>query len=278
MARFEIHHLEGTQYVDAHLNHEMVRLEAGALSYLQGDIKVHSPLIPSLGGALKSMMADEAVYRPTYSGTGVITMESSLGGFHVLELRGESWILERGAYWASEGSIDVGFHREKMIPSLWAGEGLVYLQTRVRGHGKVVVTTRGPVEEVRLEEGQHVVAEGKTVICRTGDVALHGTPSHQEPDGALHLGRRAPARLRGPRDRHSEPRTLLEIPNLHGSERQLRPAVPIHHLNPSTVSSFYELPLPTLITVTPDHLGGLLLAGLHLPAPGAADFREEPGR
>lgn len=172
MARFEIHHLEGTQYVDAHLNHEMVRLEAGALSYLQGDIKVHSALIPSLGGALKSMMADEAVYRPTYTGTGIITLESSLGGFHVLELSGESWILERGAYWASEGSIDVGFHREKILPSLWAGEGPVYLQTRVRGHGKVVVTTRGPVERISLEKGQRVVAEGKTVICRTGDVGF----------------------------------------------------------------------------------------------------------
>jgi uncharacterized protein (AIM24 family) len=172
MARFEVQHLEGTQYVDAHLNHEMVRLEAGALSYLQGDIQAHSALIPSLGGALKSMMADEAVYRPTYTGTGIITLESSLGGFHVLELTGESWILERGAYWASEGSIDVGFHREKILPSLWAGEGPVYLQTRVRGHGKVVVTTRGPVEKICLEKGQRVVAEGKTVICRTGDVGF----------------------------------------------------------------------------------------------------------
>ncbi len=121
MARFEIQQLEGTQYVDAHLNHEMVRLEAGALSYLQGDIKVHSALIPSLGGAFKSMIADEAVYRPTYSGTGIITLESSLGGSTCSSSRGESWILERGAYWASEGSVDVGFHREKILPSLWAG-------------------------------------------------------------------------------------------------------------------------------------------------------------
>ncbi|MGI9244458.1 MAG: AIM24 family protein [Verrucomicrobiales bacterium] len=170
MAEFKINHLEGTQYVDVHLNHEMVRVEAGALSYLQGDIELHSPLIPSIGGMFKSMIADEAVYRPTYSGTGIITLESSLGGFHALDLGGESWILERGTYWASEGSVDVSFHREKIIPSLWAGEGPVYLQTKVKGHGKVVVTTRGPIERIELEEGQKVVAEGKTVICRTGDV------------------------------------------------------------------------------------------------------------
>jgi uncharacterized protein (AIM24 family) len=170
MAKFLVHHLEGTQYVDIHLNHEMVRVEAGALSYLQGEIELHSPLIPSIGGTLKSMVADEAVYRPTYSGTGIITLESSLGGFHVIDLDGKSWILERGAYWASEGSVDVSYHREKLLPSLWAGEGLVYLQTKVKGQGKIVVTTRGPIEKIELKEGQKVVADGRTVIGRTADV------------------------------------------------------------------------------------------------------------
>lgn len=172
MADFLIHELEGTRYIDVHLNHEMVRAEAGALSYLVGDITIHSQLAPSIGGLFKSMLADEAVYRPTYTGTGVITLESSLGGFHVLDLKGETWILERGTYWASEGSVDVGYHRERVITSLWAGEGLVYLQTRVRGHGKVAVTTRGPVEEIVLKEGMRVVAEGRTVICRTGGVSF----------------------------------------------------------------------------------------------------------
>jgi uncharacterized protein (AIM24 family) len=170
MAEFTIHELEGTRYVEIHLNHEMVRVEAGALSYTVGDISIHSQLMPSLGGLMKSLMAEEAVYRPTYTGTGVITLESSLGGFHVLDLQGDSWILERGTYWASEGSVEVKFHRERVLTSLWAGEGLVWLQTKVGGYGKVVVTTRGPVEEVQLEKGKRVVVEGKYVVCRTGDV------------------------------------------------------------------------------------------------------------
>jgi uncharacterized protein (AIM24 family) len=172
MAEFKVHELEGTRFVEIHLNHEMVRVEAGALSYLTGKISVHSPLLPSLGGAIQSLLADQAIYRPTYSGTGVITLESSLGGFHLLELDGDSWILERGTYWASEGSVDVQFHRERMQTALWAGEGLIYLQTRVRGHGKVVLATRGPVEEITLGKGEEVAAEGKYVICRTGDVTF----------------------------------------------------------------------------------------------------------
>ena len=172
MAEFKINELEGTRYVEIHLNHEMVRVESGALCYFTGDIAVYSQLMPSLGGLITSLFADEAVYRPTYSGTGIITLESSLGGFHELDLQGESWILERGTYWASEGSVDVSFHRERMSTSIWAGEGPVYLQTRVRGLGKVILATRGPVEEVLLKPGQSVAAEGKYVIARTGDVSF----------------------------------------------------------------------------------------------------------
>lgn len=170
MADFRVHELEGTRFVEIHLNQEMVRVEAGALSYLKGDISIHSPLVPSVGGMIKSMLANQSVYRPIYAGSGVITLESSLGGFHVLDLEGESWILERGTYWASEGSIEVKYHREHLTTAIWAGEGPLYLQTRVTGHGKLALATRGPVEEHVLEEGQRIVAEGKYVICRTGEV------------------------------------------------------------------------------------------------------------
>lgn len=170
MAEFKIEELEGTRYVELHLNDEMVRAESGALSYFVGDITIHSQLIPSIGRLVKSMLADEAVFRPTYAGTGVITLESTLGGFHILDLVGESWILERGTYWASEGSVDVSFHRESFKNAIWAGEGPIYLQTKVKGYGKVALTTRGPVEVIPLNEGQQVVTEGKYVICRTGDV------------------------------------------------------------------------------------------------------------
>jgi uncharacterized protein (AIM24 family) len=172
MAEFKVHHLEGTQYVDAHLSNETIRVESGALCYLTGDITIHSKLMPSIGGLVKSLLADEAVYRPTYAGTGVVTLESTLGGFHVLDLAEESWILEPGTYWASEESVNVSFRRESLLSSLWAGEGLIYLQTKVSGPGKVVVTTRGPVEEIQLEKGKKLVAEGKHVICRTADVSF----------------------------------------------------------------------------------------------------------
>lgn len=170
MASFEVHELEGVHYVDITLKDEMVRAEAGALSYLTGDIVVHSRLIPSITGAIKSVLAEQAIYRPTYTGTGVVTLQSSLGGFHVMDLNDESWILERGAYWASEGSVDVSFHRVDFWTAFRAREPLIYLQTKVRGSGKVAMRTRGPVQEMTLAEGEKVAVDGKSVIGWSSDV------------------------------------------------------------------------------------------------------------
>lgn len=172
MASFEVNHVEGTNYVDVHLDNEWIRAEAGALCYMTGDIEIMSRLWPSMGEAIRCILAGESVYRPTYTGTGVITLESSLGGFHVIDLQGESWILESGAYWASEGSVEVTYKRESVLTSLWAGEGFVYLQTRVQGQGKVVLCTRGPIERIAIEPGKKVVAEGKYVVARTDGVSF----------------------------------------------------------------------------------------------------------
>ena len=172
MAKFEVKELEGVHFVEIHIQDESVRVEAGALSYLSGDIHIHSPVIPPVGRMIQSWLADESVIRPVYGGTGVITLESSLGGYHVVELDGETWLLDRGSYWASEGSVEVGFHREPVGRSLLAGEGLIYLMTRVRGHGRVALTTRGPVFQHQLRPGERVVCDGSLVIARTGDVTF----------------------------------------------------------------------------------------------------------
>jgi len=170
MAVFEVKEVEGVHYVDMTLDNATVRAEAGALSYLNGDIKIHSKLIPSIPSAIKSVLALQAIYRPTYTGTGVVTLLSSLGGFHIMDLDDENWILERGTYWASEGSIDVSFHRVDFWTAYRAREPIIYLQTRVKGRGKVAVRTRGPIEELTLSEDQKVAVDGKSVIGWSSDV------------------------------------------------------------------------------------------------------------
>lgn len=170
MAKFEIETLEGMQYVKVTIDNETVQAEAGALSSMTGDIDM-KVRVPSIGRIVKSYLSDEGYFRPTYTGTGIIFLESSFGGFHVLDVNGETWVLESGSYWASEGTLNLSAYREKMWTSFWAGEGLIDWQTKVSGRGKVVVASAGPVEELTLEKGKPLIANGKYVVARTAGVS-----------------------------------------------------------------------------------------------------------
>ena len=164
-ARFDVIEDQGTRYVRIGLDGGTVRAEAGALSYMRGAIELDTPL-PGPGRAIRHVLAGEAVLRPSYSGTGEIFLAPSLGGYHTLELAGEAWILESGTYWASDGSVELGLHRETVMTSLWSGEGLIDFQTRVSGTGRVVVNTIGTIAEIELS-GERLTVEGKQVIART---------------------------------------------------------------------------------------------------------------
>jgi uncharacterized protein (AIM24 family) len=168
MATFEIQQGQFQRWVKITLGNEAVRAEAGALSYMRGDIKVDTPL-PSLGSIIKCSIADEPLIRPRYVGTGEVYLASSFGGYHTVEIAGRPWILENGAYWASDNSVQIGLHRESMVTSFWAGEGFIDYQTKVSGTGRVVLNAAGPVEEIDLGH-ETISVEGKLVIARTADV------------------------------------------------------------------------------------------------------------
>lgn len=168
MATFEIQELERQRSIRIVIHDEVVRAEAGALSYMRGDITVDAP-IPSLAGMLKCKISGEPIMRPRYRGTGEIYLSSSFGGYHVFDIEDEPWILEDGAYWSSEEGVEIGLHREAMLTSYWAGEGFIDYQTKLTGKGRVVLNAIGPVEEVSLGD-ETIAVEGKAVIARTAGV------------------------------------------------------------------------------------------------------------
>jgi uncharacterized protein (AIM24 family) len=174
MATFEIESSEGTRWAKVTLQDETVVAERGALSWLTGDIQMKARL-PGPIRLIRAVLSGEEAFRPTFTGTGSLYLESSLGGFHELDLPGdETWVIESGAYWASEAKVHQTFIREKMWTSLRIGEGFLSFQTKVSGKGKVMLCAAGPVEEVILSKsapnGGRIMADGKQVLARTAGV------------------------------------------------------------------------------------------------------------
>lgn len=165
MARFTIRDVEGMRQLRIDLAAETVRTVRGALSRLEGDIRMTAPL-PGPGTLLRSMISREGAVRPRYTGSGAVHLQPSMRGYHVFEAREMRWILEPGVFWAAEGDVRLGLRLERIVPSLFAGDGLFKLQTTVTGDGKVAINAPGPVEEVAIEDAE-ILVKGRLVLGRT---------------------------------------------------------------------------------------------------------------
>jgi uncharacterized protein (AIM24 family) len=138
---------------------------------MQGAITMDVPW-PSLRSIWVSLFSDESLLRPRYSGTGTVYLDSRLGGFHLLRIRpGEHWILDTKCFWASDAEVGLSIHRERLLTSLLAGQGLFWYKTALQGEGKAVLCVDGPVQEVDLAD-ERLVVDGPFVVARTQGIRL----------------------------------------------------------------------------------------------------------
>lgn len=166
MANFTIRDVEGMRQVRIDIDNESVRARKGAMSNTRGQIKL-TPRVPGVMDAIRSIYNDEARVRPWYSGTGTILLQPSLGGYHLLDVaEGEKWVLEPGVYWASEGTVRLGIHRDPLWTSYYLGDGFFNWKTGITGHGRMAINTPGPVEVVDIKDGQFR-AQGRIILGRT---------------------------------------------------------------------------------------------------------------
>ncbi len=166
--KFEVEEREFLKMVRVELQNSAFRYESGGMYYMRGNLELEANL-PSAGGFLKSMVTKEHAVKPVIRGSGIVYMEPTFGEFTVLDLKGEEWILDKGAYYASEMGIEIGVFTNKAFSSLFSGEG--FFQTRVAGFGKVVIISNGPLELVELNNEKFVV-DGPFAVARTAGINL----------------------------------------------------------------------------------------------------------
>ena len=171
MATFKVEHTEGMRWVRVSLDDNDMRAERGALNHMVGALTMDVPL-PTLKAWWVSLFSDESVVRPRYSGTGTVYLDSTLGGYHIMKLAaGDRWVLDTRCFWASDGQVKLSIHREPMLTAFWAGEGLLWYKTALKGEGQVVLSVDGPVHEVELND-ETLVTDGPFVIARTQGISM----------------------------------------------------------------------------------------------------------
>ncbi|MDX9883156.1 MAG: AIM24 family protein [Prolixibacteraceae bacterium] len=166
--KFEIIEKERLNMVRAELKNSAFRYESGGLHYMQGALELESN-VPGAGSILKSMVTREKIVKPVISGTGEVFLEPSFGNFTILDLKDEEWILDRGAYVASEMGIEIGAYSNKAVSALFSGEK--WFQTAVSGTGKVIIRSAGPLQEINMVNDKLVV-DGAFAVARTSGIDL----------------------------------------------------------------------------------------------------------
>ncbi|MEE4286101.1 MAG: AIM24 family protein [Mariniphaga sp.] len=162
---------ERLNMVKAELENAAIRYEAGAMHYMQGNLDIQSN-IPGMGKIFKSMITKEKVVKPVISGTGTVFLTPSFGEFTILELLNDEWILDQGAYYASEIEVEIGAYTNSAISAMFSGEK--WFQTVVAGTGKVVINSAGPLEVIEMVNDKLVV-DGRFAVARTSGIELKVT-------------------------------------------------------------------------------------------------------
>ena len=135
---------------------ESIQVEAGSMVSMSPGMKIETTAKGGLIGALKrSVLGGESFFMNDFRAPaqgGDITLAPALpGDLAVLELKGETLMVQSGSYVASSGgvSIDTKWGGAK---TFFASEGLIML--KCSGMGTLVLSSYGAVHEMELGAGE----------------------------------------------------------------------------------------------------------------------------
>ena len=167
-------------------------LEAGALSYMVGNIKLETKIGGLAGFAQKtitSALTNETTVKPHYTGTGNIFLEPSFAHFLLIKLNNEEMITDKGMFHASESSVSIGVATQKNISSaLFGGEG--FFQTKISGNGWVVLESPVPMSEIRRVNlnNEKLQVDGNFALLRKGKIEFSVEKSTKSIFGSAQSG------------------------------------------------------------------------------------------
>ena len=149
---------------------EQVRTEGGGMSWMTPNMKMETS-----GGGLGKMfsraVSGESIFQNIYTaegGPGMIACASSFpGSIKAFEVGpGNSIILQKTAFLASVGNVDLAIHfKKKLGAGLFGGEG--FIMQKVSGQGVAFAEFDGSVIEYDLQAGQQMIIDTGNLAAMT---------------------------------------------------------------------------------------------------------------
>ena len=160
-----------------HINDDAVKIQAGAMSYFQGNLEMISGVTAGnfIGRAFSGAVTGESMSQPEYRGKGMLVCEPSFRHFFLIELEsGQEVIVDKGMFYGCQSGVRVKPIMQRSVSAaLLGGEGL--FQISLTGPGIIVLECSVPIEEINIIELDDDVlkVDGSFAVLRMGD--LHFT-------------------------------------------------------------------------------------------------------
>lgn len=169
-----------------------VIVEPGALYFHKGAITCDAN-IGGVGGLAKKMikkkLTNEAAFNPLYRGTGEVFLEPSFSHFLIVKLDNGSIVVDKGIFYCSESSLEIGVASQKNITAgLLGGEG--WFQTKISGTGVCVLESPVPMGEILKYSlnNERLQVDGNFALLRSDSVRFSVESSSKGIAGRLTSG------------------------------------------------------------------------------------------
>jgi uncharacterized protein (TIGR00266 family) len=153
---------------------EELQVEGGSMVSMSSDISIKTQarggLLKSLG---RSLFGGESFFQNVYRGGpngGEVTVAPALpGDLYLVDLKGESLMVQSGSYVASgDGvSVDTKWGGAK---TFFASEGLIML--RVSGQGMAILSSYGAIHEMDLAAGEQYTVDTGHLVAFTDNMGF----------------------------------------------------------------------------------------------------------
>jgi uncharacterized protein (TIGR00266 family) len=143
-----------------------VRVEAGAMAMMRGDIEMSTSTRGGLMKGLRRTLGGESFFVNDFksSSGGVVGVASALpGDMTVTSLRGNgSLLVQSGSWIASDTTVDVD-SKWGGSKGFFSGTGLILL--RCSGQGDLLMSTYGAIREFELAPGERITIDSGHIVA-----------------------------------------------------------------------------------------------------------------
>lgn len=160
--------------VIAKLNGNSITLQAGALQWMTGNIKVETNVKGAgdfIGKMFKGAVTGESAVKPVYSGNGIVVLEPTYKYLILCDVGswGNSGVtIEDGMFLACDNNVDIGItHRKNISSAVLGNEGI--WNVNLKGNGIAVLESNVPEEElIEIElNNEELKIDGRQAVCWT---------------------------------------------------------------------------------------------------------------